>query len=62
MNRRPGGCFSGCWSCLVCVLALGLLITAWQASTWPLRAGELLLGLALLVGAGMVQERRKAAR
>ena len=54
MNRRSGGCCSGClWIFVVLLLA-----SAWLNSTWPLRAVELLIGVVLIGCAGMVQARR----
>ncbi len=54
MRKSRNGCCSGClW-----VIALLLLTSSWLNSSWPLRAVELLIGVVVLVAAGLVQARR----
>ena len=63
MSNGKGGC-SSCWTVLVVLFALGLMIEAWDSSSWPLRAGEILFTVAVLGGAvyGLqLQQQKKAS-
>lgn len=47
------GCCSGCLSVLIFLV----LAASWLGSTWPERAGELLIAVVLLTVAALVQAR-----
>jgi uncharacterized membrane protein len=54
MKRKSGCCCSGClW-----LFAIALLVYSWESSTWPLRAAELLTGVAVIAAIAYRQHRR----
>ncbi len=55
--KRQSGC-SGCWTFVLIVLAIGLMIDAWQSSRWLARAGELAVALVVVAVALVLQARR----
>jgi len=48
--RHSNGCFSGCWTWLALLFALGLLIEAWQGSSPLERAGEVAFPVLAVLG------------
>lgn len=62
MNRRRGGCFSGCLTFVLWAVVLVLLVDSWEGSSWALRGAELALLLALGVVALAVRQRRHVGR
>ncbi|MGA9775163.1 MAG: hypothetical protein WBU92_04505 [Candidatus Dormiibacterota bacterium] len=48
-------------SAVVVLFALAVLVAIWEGAIWPLRALLLLLSVAVLVGAGIYQQRRGKA-
>jgi hypothetical protein len=59
MNRKSGGCFSGCGSCLLWAVVLVLLVDGWTGSSWPLRAVEILMLVVVGIAAFAVRARSR---
>ncbi len=56
--KRHGGCLSGCWTFVMMVFAIGLMIDAWQSSSWLARAGEVAVAVVVVSVALVLQARR----
>ena len=59
MNRKSGGCFSGCGSCLLWAVVLVLLVDGWTGSSWSLRAVEILLLVVVGIAALAIRARSR---
>jgi len=62
LNKKRGGCFSGCLSFVLWAAVVVLLVDGWEGSSWPLRAVELALLVALTITGLAVRQRRSARR